>query len=554
MERFFKKEAEKKIAYFSMEIGIDSKIPTFSGGLGVLAGDTIRSAADLNVPMIAISLIHEHGYFSQTINNDGVQEEIPQKWNFNEFLTPLENTVIIHIEGREVKIKAWQIDVVGVKGYKVPVYLLDTNLPENSEYDRELTSYLYGGDLKYRLCQEIVLGIGGLRMIESLGYSDIEKYHMNEGHASFLSLELMRQGRDLETVRDSCVFTTHTPVPAGHDRFDKDLVKSVFANFPFDTPDIIDFEGKVNMTLIGLHFSGYVNGVAKKHSQVSQEMFPNYPIHSITNGVHSGFWTCDEFSNLFDKHIPEWRKESFALRYAAGIPLNEIEEAHRKAKQKLMDYINEKHNANFTSDILTIGFARRSTSYKRPDLVLRDLDRLKDIAQKRGPIQFVFAGKAHKRDFNGKDIIKKIFSMRLGLGENIKLVYLENYNIDLAKIIIPGVDLWLNTPQRPKEASGTSGMKAAHNGVPSLSILDGWWIEGCIEGVTGWAIGNNDPSTDDVSDSNSLYNVLEEKIIPLYYHHKEEWVEIMRNSIAINASFFNTCRMLNQYVVKAYFN
>lgn len=554
MERFFKKEVDRKIAYFSMEIGIDENIPNYSGGLGVLAGDTVRSAADLKVPMIAVTLLHEKGYFSQKLDNNGNQEEVAQTWEKSDYLKPLENTVSVHIEGREVKIKAWYTEVLGIQGQTVPVFLLDTNLNENSDYDKTLTSYLYGGDQKYRLAQEIVLGIGGLRMIESLGFNEIDKYHMNEGHASFLSLELLRQGWDLEKVRDSCVFTTHTPVPAGHDRFDKDLVSQVFSNFPFDTPDIIDSEGKLNMTLVGLHFSGYVNGVAKKHSQVSQEMFPNYPIHSITNGVHTGFWTSKYFAQLFDKYIPDWKKDSFALRYAAGISTNEILETHRLAKIDLINYINEKYNANYCEDVLTIGFARRATAYKRPDLVLKDLDRLKQITKNKGKIQLVFAGKAHKNDGYGKDIIKKIFSLRFDLGENLKLVYLENYDIKLAKKLVSGVDVWLNTPQRPKEASGTSGMKAAHNAVPSLSILDGWWIEGCLEGITGWAIGKITSTENDDEDANSLYDKLENKVVPLYYNNKEEWAEIMRNSISINASFFNTCRMVNQYVLKAYFN
>jgi glycogen phosphorylase len=559
MKRFFNEPEPRKIAYFSMEIGLDGNMPTYSGGLGVLAGDTIKSAADLAVPMVAVSLVHEKGYFSQKLLEDGWQEEVPSSWRMEEFLEPLDVQVIINIEGREVRIRPWRKIIRGQKGYEVPIIFLDTNVPGNSEYDKTLTSFLYGGDQRYRFAQEMVLGIGGLRMLNALGYNSIRKYHMNEGHASLLTLELYKEtdNESLEDVRQKCVFTTHTPVPAGHDRFETKLVQELMPSFPFDIRDLLDSEGKVNMTLIGLYFSNYVNGVAKKHGEVSQEMFPNYPIHSITNGVHSSTWTSPEMSELFDRFIPEWKIDPFTLRYAAGIPDDEIINTHRENKKMLIDEINARHNTKLEYDVFTIGFARRATSYKRPDLLFFDIERLKKIAETHGKIQLVFAGKAHKKDTHGKEVIKKLHSIAKELGDKIGMVYLYDYDITLAKVLIPGVDVWLNTPMRPKEASGTSGMKAAHNGVPSLSILDGWWLEGCIEGVTGWSIGDKNPVLDEqaqnVKDATSLYEKLD-VIIPLYYNNKHEWAEIMKYTIVINASFFNTHRMVSQYVLKAYFH
>ncbi len=549
---------QRLVGYFSMELGLDEKMPTYSGGLGVLAGDTIKSAADLRVPLVAVSLVHEKGYFYQTIN-DGLQGELPVDWKKEGILKPLEAEVTVEIEGREVKVRAWEYIVKGFKEYEVPVIFLDTDVEGNSDYDRSLTMFLYGGDQKYRLCQEIVLGIGGLRMLNALGYTGILKYHLNEGHASLLGVELLEElNGDLDKVRKKCVFTTHTPVPAGHDKFPVELVQQVFPSFPFDVEGILDDEGRVNMTLLGLVFSRYVNGVAKKHGEVSRKMFPDYDIHSITNGVHASTWASDQFSELFDKHIPGWRKDGFCLRYAEGIPPNEIWDAHVKSKQALVDLVNKKFNAGFHSSRFTIGFARRFTSYKRPLLLFHDIERLNKIADKYGDIQIIFAGKAHPKDHRGKELIKKVFEVKKRLSPRINLVFLDNYDMYLAKLLVSGVDLWLNTPLRPKEASGTSGMKAAVNGIPSLSVLDGWWIEGCIEHVTGWSIGpqpNQQIDGDtDIIDAGDLYNKLELSIIPLFYGERQRWIKIMKHAIAINASFFNTHRMIQQYVLNAYFH
>lgn len=555
------RKQKKRIAYFSMEIGIDSKIPTYSGGLGILAGDTIKSCADLNVPLVAVTLLYKKGYFYQKLDDQGQQQELPCEWNPKDFLALLPKKVSVTIENRTVFIQAWQYRATGVTGYCVPVIFLDTDIAQNSDYDRSLTDYLYGGDEKYRLAQEIILGIGGVRILKELGYHRISRYHMNEGHASLLTLELLNERKrnsepiwDIDRVKRMCVFTTHTPVPAGHDQFSYDLVRQVLGeSMPIDFLKTIGGEDRLNMTFLALNLSHYVNGVAKEHGKVSREMFPGYHIDSITNGTHSTTWVCESFKRLYDKYIHGWMNDPFSLRYALSIPREEIWNAHQEAKKKLLDYVNEKMNAGMDYGTLTIGFARRATAYKRADLVFFDTNRLVNISQSVGKIQLIFAGRAHPRDWPGKELIKRIVSVSKELKDSIKIVYLENYDMELGKMLVSGVDIWLNTPRKPREASGTSGMKAAHNGIPSLSILDGWWIEGCMEGLTGWSIGSaSDIESVDEGNAHSLYEKLQKVIIPLFYNNRDNWVDIMRHSIAINASFFNTHRMVQQYVLDAY--
>ena len=581
---------ERVIAYFSMEIGLDAEMPTYSGGLGVLAGDTIRSAADLNVPMVALTLLYRKGYFYQRISADGWQAEEPVEWVVEDFLQELPVRASVEIEGRTVTIRPWKLEVKGVGGFTVPVYFLDTNLPENSAEDRTLTDFLYGGDSCYRLCQEAILGIGGVRILRALGYDALTRFHMNEGHAALLTIELLdeevrRNGRvkvsrrDIEAVRQKCIFTTHTPVPAGHDQFPIELGRRIFGireNF-WDLQDsfILDLATRVfggievngdldnisginlNLTLLALNMSHYVNGVAKKHSEISRLMFAEYEINSITNGVHAATWTGTFFQELYDEFIPGWRNDNFNLRYALSIPKKRIWDAHIEQKKQLIEYVNHETNIGMGVDILTIGFARRSATYKRGDLFFNDIERLKSICAKSGPVQVIYAGKAHPQDRSGKEVIQRIYQARDALKKEIKITYIENYDIELGKMLTSGVDLWLNTPQPPLEASGTSGMKAALNGVPSFSILDGWWIEGCIEGKTGWSINRTSkeekPSKVMPDDALSLYTKLERIIIPLYYHDRNRFLEVMRHCIAINGSFFNTHRMVQQYVLNAYF-
>ncbi|MBU1975530.1 MAG: alpha-glucan family phosphorylase [Nanoarchaeota archaeon] len=553
---------ERIVAYFSMEIGLDHRIPTYSGGLGVLAGDTIKAFADLHVPVIAVTLVHSKGYFYQKIEN-GEQKEIPVDWSKDDFLKKTDVVIDIPLKDRTIKVTAWEYICKGCANYEVPVYFLDTNLPENSDYDRKLTDHLYGGDEYYRMLQEIILGIGGVRILEALGYTNLKKYHMNEGHAAFIAFELYNRLKgkvpadELVTeIRKRMVFTTHTPVPAGRDNFPLDVVKNTLPDFPDEHEASIVQDGKLSMIQLALYFSEYINGVAEKHGEISRGMFPEYPIDSITNGVHSVTWTCNSFQELFDKYIPGWRRESFSLRYAIGIPRDEIMEAHEKAKGALIDLLNSRLNAGFDRDIFTLGFARRAAAYKRADLLFKDVNRLVHLSEQVGKIQIVFAGKAHPADQHGKGIIKHINDIAASLKDKIKIVWLENYDMDSAKLLVSGVDLWLNTPIPPWEASGTSGMKAAHNGVPHLSSMDGWWLEGHIENETGWSIGktaSTDSPRNDDQDAAEMYLKLEKKILPLFYHDKSAWVNIMRHCIALNGSFFNTHRMVEQYVVNAYF-
>lgn len=551
-----------------MEIGLITDMPTYSGGLGVLAGDTIRAAADLKVPMVAVTLLHRKGYFYQRLDSSGRQIEEPVDWAVNDFLTELPQRTSVTIEGRTVFLRAWKYAIAGPGDFSVPVYFLDADLPENSEWDRKLTHYLYGGDLHYRLCQEIILGIGGVRMLRALGHQAIERYHMNEGHSSLLALELLdneaaRAGRqtpireDIEAVRQKCVFTTHTPVPAGQDQFPMDLVNRVLGRREVDEMrDVFCCGELLNMTYLALNLSHYVNGVAKKHGEVSRLMFAGYNIDAITNGIHAATWTADPLARLYDRYISGWHQDNCSLRYALSIPKQEIWQAHTTAKRELLHHVNLETNAGMDVDLLTIGFARRAAAYKRADLLFSDIERLRAIASRRGGLQIVYAGKAHPQDEAGKEQIRKVFSARDLLRDKIKIAYLQNYSMEIGKMMTAGVDIWLNTPLPPMEASGTSGMKAAVNGVPSLSVLDGWWIEGCIEGVTGWSIGPPDgkasASADHSNDAASLYDKLEQIVMPLFYDNRDGFLDVMRHAIALNGSFFNTHRMLLQYVLKAY--
>jgi starch phosphorylase len=554
------------VAYFSMEICLEQAIPTYSGGLGVLAGDTLRSAADLGVPLVAVTLLHRKGYFIQHLDASGQQTEAPVDWSPESVLEPVDGSSTVLIEGREVHVRAWLFRVKGVRGHEVPVYLLDTNLPANSEWDRTLTDTLYGGDEHYRLCQEIVLGMGGAALLQSIGVDAGTIYHLNEGHSALLTLQLLERqldGRqhfalddaDLDAVRQRCIFTTHTPVPAGHDKFPLDMVRHVLGD---ERVALLEgcggiHEGMLNMTHLALSLTRFVNGVAMRHRDVSRGMFPEYPINSITNGVHAVTWTGPEFAALFDRRIPEWRRDNLYLRYAVGIPLQEIREAHAASKKVLLDEIARRTGVQLDPNVMTIGFARRATPYKRADLIFSDLDRLTQIARTVGKIQIVYGGKAHPHDGGGKDLIRRIFGARERLGDLVKVVYVENYEMAFALQMVSGVDLWLNNPMKPLEASGTSGMKAALNAVPSFSVLDGWWVEGHVEGVTGWSIGGPDAEGDPSRDAVDLYIKLERVILPLFYGLPFAYAEVMRAAISLNGSFFNTQRMVRQYVHNAYF-
>lgn len=549
-----------KIAYFSMEIALESDIKTYAGGLGVLAGDTLKSAADLQLPMLGVTLLNDKGYFKQKISKEGDQIELPSSYNFSK-LKKLKNIVTVKIGKDNVKVGVWQYLIKGKNDYIVPIYLLDTKIKGNKTCYLGLTGQLYNSDKDYRLMQEIILGRAGVKMLKSLKYANIEKYHINEGHGSLAAIELFLNSKKIsnkskiEEVQSKCVFTTHTPIFAGHDVFPLDFFKEYQMDFPYKLPKLI-FNNEINMTRVALYFSNYINGVAISHKDVSKKMFPDFPIHAITNGVHSETWTSEEFKKVYDKYIPNWRNSNLSLRNVFGIPLSVIWEAHQKAKKKLIDYVYKQEKIKLDLNTFTIGFARRFTGYKRSNLLFYDIEKLLSIHKNVGKIQIIYAGKAHPNDMDGKKLIKEIYEIKNKYKDQIKIVFLEGYEMDLAKIMVAGVDIWLNTPLPPNEASGTSGMKAAHNGVPHFSTLDGWWIEGFINRKTGWAIGGRRPLLDgqnlNKNDANNLYFRLAERILPRYYNEPHKWKETMRHTIAINASYFNTERMLQQYIQEAY--
>ena len=554
--------AEPRIAYFSMEIALRSDIPTYSGGRGVLAGDTMRSAADLDLPMIGVTLVSRAGYFRQEIA-DGRQVELPDAWQPEQSCEPMPARVAVDIGTRRVWVGAWLYAMEGHRGGVVPVVLLDTDLPDNHAEDREITRVLYGGDDGYRLKQEMVLGIGGVRMLAALGV-EIRKYHLNEGHAAFLTLELLRHRagssadgdaerlqQSVAMVRSRCVFTTHTPVEAGHDQFPYPLAESLLGDLATAT-DLRQLAGpdRLNMTRLALNLSGHVNGVARRHAEVSRRMFPGYEIRAITNGVHPWTWVCDSFRRLYDARVPHWCHEPEMLMRADALPDEVVRSAHAEAKAALATEVARLMGQPLDPSLAWIGFARRMTKYKRPDLLFADLERLRTIARVH-PFQLVLAGKAHPQDTVGKEMIERLHVLARELQGAIQVVFLPGYDMRLARLLVSGVDIWLNTPQRPLEASGTSGMKAALNGVPSLSVLDGWWLEGCMEGITGWAIGG-DGEDDRDADSESLYTKLGDVVLPLYYGAPAAWAAVMKGAIARNGSFFQSHRMMRRYVSEAY--
>jgi glycogen phosphorylase len=552
------------IAYFSMEIALEEGIPTYSGGLGVLAGDMMRSAADLGVPMVGVTLVSRAGYFRQEIVQ-GQQVERPEHWEPATRCRRVPCKVVVRVGNRDVWVGAWQYDVPSARRQAtgVRVILLDTDMPENSEEDRTLTHWLYGGDATYRLRQEIVLGVGGVRMLHALNLR-VRKYHLNEGHSALLTLELLREqgaaaatgpllDEAVQDVRSRCVFTTHTPVEAGHDRYAYGLAEQWLGGLV--EPRILHQLGgpeRLNLTRLALATCGWVNGVATRHAETSRALFPGYEVHTITNGVHAQRWTAEPLQALFDRYIPQWVHEPELLVRALRIPDEEIAAAHAQAKQQLLDSVAGLEGGSaLDPSLFTIGFARRMTDYKRPGLLFSDLERLRAIAR-RHRFQVIVAGKAHPHDEPGHRHIEQLHLWARQLAGTVPVVFVADYRLDVARRIVSGVDLWLNTPQPPLEASGTSGMKAALNGVPSLSVLDGWWIEGWEEGITGWAIGTDNGENDAHRHAASLYEQLDHTILPLYYGKGAAWPAIMKSAIARNGSYFNSHRMIRRYASEAY--
>lgn len=553
-------ENDGKIAYFSMEIALDSDIPTYSGGLGVLAGDMIRSAADLEVPMVAITLTYSGGYFYQIINSEGLQSEHDVRWEFTDEFDRFEKTATVNVYGKPLKIQSWRYNIVGKTGYTIPIYLLETDVESNEDWQKQLTHILYDSQRQdIRLIQELILGVGGARILDLLGLNNIETYHMNEGHAALVTLELLKRfGGNPQRVRNRCVFTTHTPVPAGFDVFPYDLVQNVLGDQLPKSVDIKEFAGAdaLNMAHLAANLSGYINAVSQKHQEISKNLFPEQDIKCITNGINVEHWVSPYLKPLYDEIFPGWTQTPEDFKSVHRISSEALWSAHQKAKRDLLDYEKSHSHVLLDGKLLTVGYGRRITEYKRPTLIFSDWDRLGKIAQNK--VQFIFAGKTHPQDEYGKQLIRDISNASEYLWKNyrVRVAFLGNYDMDLAKLLIPGVDLWLNTPRCYLEASGTSGMKAALNGVPQLSSLDGWWVEAVdMEPKAGWGFGP-DPhgtacSTTDREDADAIYDLLEQEIIPMYYERSNEWIERMKLSIKL-ASYFNTHRMVKDYAAQAW--
>ena len=558
------------IAYFSMEVALESDMSTYSGGLGVLAGDTLKTFADFGYSAVGITLLHEHGYVEQEFDLKGNQIYFPETWKKENYLTKLSYTIKIPFKDRNVICAVWEYEITGQFGDKVPVYFFDSNVPQNNKHDRLLTSFLYGGDEEYRICQEQILGVGGLMLLKKLKYNSekVRVYHLNEGHASFVGLSLYRQSKKyitftkkaLEYVNSKLAFTTHTPIPAGHDRF---LMTDVEKVLPGELIRLIPKEALIGdrlcMTRLSLYFSGAINGVAVTHEKVTEKMFPEHDVIPVTNGAHHLEWTHPNFKKLYDKYIPEWRQDPGSLRKAMGIPDDKIWETHVQTKKKLIKFINTILPNKFSEDVFTLGYARRFTSYKRPTLILDDLERLEKMISIVGKLQIVFTGKSHPRDKQGAGLIKEVFHKIQNHKGKISIVFLEDYDMKMAIKLVGGVDTWLNTPLQKHEASGTSGMKAAFNAIPHLSVLDGWWPEGSVEGVTGWSIGTNkshanlDDKNTWSSEVSDLYHKIAKVILPMYYGDRASFINIMKNAVALNGSYFNTYRMMNEYVSRVFF-
>ena len=602
-----------EIAYFCAEYGIHESLPIYSGGLGILAGDHVKSASDIGIPYIGVGFLYRQGYFQQKINSEGWQESIYESYDFADLaVDPAKDEngeevyVDIDIAGKKVFVKVWELKVGRVK-----VYLLDTDIPQNDPEERGLTSRLYGGDQEMRIRQEMLLGIAGVRALRKLGKTP-SVWHMNEGHAAFLNLERMREliqnnnltfKEAIEVVRAGSIFTTHTPVPAGNDAFPLYLMDKYFGNYwptlKATRPEFMqlgletrpDGSEMFSMTILALSLAGRANGVSKLHGEVSRNLWKHVwngieavevPITHVTNGVHSETWIADDLQKLFKEEFGEnWNYEIDDPDMWAKIEKisdKELWEKHQKLKLKLTKHLHERlkkqrsrhgetvEQLESIEDILdpkalTIGFARRFATYKRAILIFRDLQRLEKILNNpEKPVQIIFAGKAHPADKPGQEFIKRIYEIsRMEQFKN-RIVIVENYDMNLARHLVAGVDIWLNNPRRPHEASGTSGEKAGMNGAMNFSVLDGWWVEGYNE-KNGWAIGDNRDYTDlelqDNIDSVSMYNTLEKEIVPMYYDDRKDgipvkWIKVMKESIRSVASFFNTSRMVKEYTQKLY--
>jgi starch phosphorylase len=527
------------VAYLSAEVGFESGLHTYSGGLGVLAGDHIKSAADIGLDLVGVTLLYREGYGRQHLDEDGNQTETYGEIDPDEFLCDTGVEISLPLDGAVLHSKVWLYRIKGL-----PTYFLDTRHPENSPEHASLANRLYGGDDATRIRQEYLLGVGGIRALQSLGH-EITGLHLNEGHCTFAMLEMLKQGWSREQLSNRSLFTTHTPVPAGHDRFEWQEVEQVLGDLlPKDGRKLAG-EESCSMTHLGIALAGNVNAVSNLNAWVASTMFEGTHIEPITNGVHHLTWTTPPMKEIFDEYLHGWRNDPAILAHAGKIPDAALISARQQARAVLRDLVHVSTGVELHEDRLTIGFARRFATYKRANLVFSDLERLRAIGA--GKIQFVFAGKAHPRDEGGKQLIRDIFAGAEQISDEIPVAFLEDYSMATGLAMTGGVDIWLNNPVRPMEASGTSGMKAAMNGVPNFSILDGWWPEACEHGVNGWVIGKAEDERDDQRDVNSLYSVLENEILHAWSVGEERWAHLMRAAIATSARFTGA-RMISDYV------
>lgn len=535
-----------KIAYFSMEFAINPAIPNFAGGLGVLATDMMKSCADMGVPAVGMSIIYH------------ISDDPDQAFDISKHFEKAEETVDITIENRKVKVGAWKYEIKGLKG-SVPIYFLTTFFPENERWDRDLTKNLYPDNAYTRIAQEAVLGYVGLRILRSLGYDDIDYYHMNEGHAAFLALERFKEtGFDEEKVRESCRFTTHTPIAEGHDHFEYSLANQILKDkLPWHIKNL-GGEKHLNMTRLALNLSGKANGVSQKHKEVCEKMFPKHKFLGITNGVHHRTWIHGETKKLFDKYLKGWEEDPYKLAQAINLPDEELKKAHDKNKKNLIDFINKKpeyfpypkeslvKDDYFDVDTLTIAFSRRFVQYKRPLLLFRDLDHLRDIGYKK--LQIIYSGHCNPHDEFCNNVMSELKHLEKELRGQIRLAVMHDRNLDTTALLASGADVWLNNPEPPLEASGTSGMKSAMNGGVNLSVSDGWWIEANNQiPESGWSFGTDTSGHDEI-DAEELYSKLNE-IIDIYYNKPEKWIFHMKKAIMLGA-YFNTHRCVTEYMEK----
>ncbi len=532
------------IAYLSAEIGLYSELHTYSGGLGVLAGDHLKSAADEGIDIAAVTLLYREGYGRQHLDSQGNQTETYPDLDPSRHLRDTGLELEIPLDGHVLSSKIWKTVIKGIGGHEVPVYFLDTRHTSNEDRHLKLSDRLYAGGDDMRVRQEYLLGVGGIRALKILGHWPLKGLHLNEGHCSFAGLEMLRQGWTREQCSKRTLFTTHTPVAAGHDKFDWDLVNNVTGDL-IGGPEreIATHEGLCSMSHLGIGMAGRVNAVSHLNAEVASKMFPEVTIEPITNGVHHTSWISPTMARLYDEELDGWRSDGSLLEKAQILSDTGLERARAESRAVLRELVRSMTGIELDGNRLTVGFARRFATYKRASLVFRDIQRLNQMGS--GKLQFVFSGKAHPRDEGGKRLIKEVFAASKEL-EDIPVAFLEDYSMATGLAMTSGVDVWLNTPVRPMEASGTSGMKAVMNGVPNLSILDGWWPEACEHGENGWGIGKKEEDRDDDRDAKSLYSIMEAEVIPTWSSSRSNWTRMMKNAISVGPRFTGQ-RMIRDY-------